>query len=142
MLIEVGWTGDFLEKNTPVLPKSGWMEDNLPKKRTGRAGKACQSLWMLRSSLLTLYDVLDEVYTVPCRRVLISNVYKIEDVGNVFGGKEAENLKGVGDVLAGKEAFFLPTHTAPIRVPGKVFTMEMHISALRQCQTYDRKMHQ
>merc|ERR1711991_687804 len=32
MLIKVGWKKDFIEKNTPVLPISGWMGDNLLKK--------------------------------------------------------------------------------------------------------------
>ena len=29
---EVGWKKDFIEKNTPVMPISGWMGDNLLKK--------------------------------------------------------------------------------------------------------------
>merc|ERR1712048_1314260 len=29
---KVGWKKDFIEKNTPVLPISGWMGDNLLKK--------------------------------------------------------------------------------------------------------------
>merc|ERR1711972_1109345 len=32
MLVKVGWKKDFIEKNTPVLPISGWMGDNLLKK--------------------------------------------------------------------------------------------------------------
>merc|ERR1711971_450073 len=32
MLIKVGWKKDFIEKNTPILPISGWMGDNLLKK--------------------------------------------------------------------------------------------------------------
>merc|ERR1712113_1337433 len=34
MLVKVGWKKDFIEKNTPVLPISGWMGDNLLKKST------------------------------------------------------------------------------------------------------------
>jgi translation elongation factor EF-1alpha len=34
MLVKVGWKKDFVEKNTPVLPISGWMGDNLLKKVT------------------------------------------------------------------------------------------------------------
>ena len=34
MLQKVGWKKDFVEKNTPVLPISGWMGDNLTKKST------------------------------------------------------------------------------------------------------------
>merc|ERR1712142_1087008 len=32
MLVKVGWKKDFIEKNTPVMPISGWMGDNLLKK--------------------------------------------------------------------------------------------------------------
>merc|ERR1719316_1370313 len=32
MLIKVGWKKDFFEKNTPIMPISGWMGDNLLKK--------------------------------------------------------------------------------------------------------------
>ncbi len=32
MTIKVGWKKDFIEKNTPVMPISGWMGDNLLKK--------------------------------------------------------------------------------------------------------------
>ena len=32
MLIKVGWKKDFIEKNTPIMPISGWMGDNLLKK--------------------------------------------------------------------------------------------------------------
>ena len=32
MLIRVGWKMDFVEKNTPAMPISGWMGDSLLKK--------------------------------------------------------------------------------------------------------------
>jgi elongation factor 1-alpha len=28
MLVKVGWKKDFVEKNTPVMPISGWMGDS------------------------------------------------------------------------------------------------------------------
>merc|ERR1712039_373037 len=37
MLVKVGWKKDFIEKNTPVLPISGWMGDNLLKKSDNMA---------------------------------------------------------------------------------------------------------
>merc|ERR1711941_89961 len=36
MLVKVGWKKEFIEKNTPVLPISGWMGDNLLKKSPTR----------------------------------------------------------------------------------------------------------
>ena len=32
MLMKVGWKKDFVEKNTPAMPISGWMGDSLLKK--------------------------------------------------------------------------------------------------------------
>ena len=32
MLIKVDWKKDFVEKNTPAMPISGWMDDSLLKK--------------------------------------------------------------------------------------------------------------
>jgi elongation factor 1-alpha len=32
MLQKVGWKKDFIEKNVPFMPISGWMGDNLLKK--------------------------------------------------------------------------------------------------------------
>merc|ERR1712042_202827 len=37
MLVKVGWKKDFIEKNTPVMPISGWMGDNLLKKSDNMA---------------------------------------------------------------------------------------------------------
>ena len=37
MLVKVGWKKEFIEKNTPVLPISGWMGDNLLKKSENMA---------------------------------------------------------------------------------------------------------
>merc|ERR1711988_387624 len=51
----------------------------------------------------------------------ISGVNKIKGVGDVLTGRVEQ-----GNVLAGKEVIFLPTHTASTACPGKIFTVEMH----------------
>merc|ERR1712216_832466 len=44
-LIKVGWKKDFVEKNTPVMPISGWCGDNLLKMSpTWDGGRAWMSL--------------------------------------------------------------------------------------------------
>merc|ERR1712188_366716 len=69
MLVKVGWKKDFVEKNTPVMPISGWMGDNLLKKSTNMD-------WWKGSDVLvgsanekihidTLYDALDKMCRVP-----------------------------------------------------------------------------
>merc|ERR1712196_256667 len=51
----------------------------------------------------------------------VSGVYKIKGVGDVLTGRVEQ-----GNVVAGKEVIFLPTHTASTACPGKIFTVEMH----------------
>merc|ERR1719447_1395001 len=94
MLVKVGWKKDFIEKNTPVMPISGWMGDNLLKKSDN------------------IYDVLDKLCRVPERpisapmRMPISGIYKIKGVGDVLAGRVEQ-----GVVKPGEEVVFLPTHT-------------------------------
>merc|ERR1711865_225038 len=129
MLIKVGWKKDFIEKNTPLLPISGWMGDNLLKKSE-------KMTWWTGMDVVsetgpmhvnTLYDVLNEFCRVPSRpvsapmRMPISGIYKIKGVGDVLAGRVEQ-----GQVKPGEEVVFLPTHTASNPCTGKVFTVEMH----------------
>merc|ERR1712070_549398 len=129
MLVKVGWKKDFIEKNTPILPISGWMGDNLLKKSDKMAwwsgmDVVCESGSM---HVNTLYDVLNDFCRVPQRpvsapmRMPISGIYKIKGVGDVLAGRVEQ-----GQVKPGEEVVFLPTHTASNPCTGKVFTVEMH----------------
>jgi len=129
MLVKVGWKKDFIEKNTPILPISGWMGDNLLKasdKMSWWKGMdvVCESGSM---HVHTLYDVLNDFCRVPARpvsapmRMPISGIYKIKGVGDVLAGRVEQ-----GQVKPGEEVLFLPTHTASNPCTGKVFTVEMH----------------
>merc|ERR1712040_19116 len=102
MLVKVGWKKEFIEKNTPVLPISGWMGDNLLKK-SDNMGR------------------VPERPTSAPMRMPISGIYKIKGVGDVLAGRvEQAVVKPVEEVV------FLPTHTASNPCTGKVFTVEMH----------------
>jgi len=131
MLVKVGWKKDFIEKNTPMLPISGWMGDNLLKKSTNMGwwsgvdvlvGSANEKI-----HIDTLYDALDKMCRVPERpisapmRMPISGIYKIKGVGDVLAGRVEQ-----GVVKPGEEVFFMPTHTSSNPCGGKVFTVEMH----------------
>merc|ERR1711935_1241635 len=131
MLVKVGWKKDFIEKNTPMLPISGWMGDNLLKKSTNMdwwkgadivVGSASEKL-----HIDTLYDALDKMCRVPERpisapmRMPISGIYKIKGVGDVLAGRVEQ-----GVVKPGEEVLFMPTHTSSNPCGGKVFTVEMH----------------
>merc|ERR1719240_1822224 len=116
MLAKVGWKKDFIEKNTPMLPISGWIGvDVLVGKETIHVDH--------------LFDVLDKGCRVPERpinaqmRMPISGIYKIKGVGDVLAGRVEQ-----GVVKPGEEVVFLPTHTASNPCTGKVFTVEMHHS--------------
>merc|ERR1711963_782287 len=60
MLVKVGWKKDFIEKNTPVMPISGWMGDNLLKKSDNMAWWKGQDIEYGKETIHvdTVYDVL------------------------------------------------------------------------------------
>jgi len=131
-LIKVGWKKDFVEKNTPVMPISGWMGDNLLKKSENMGWwKGCDipnpNDGNKVQHIDTLYDVFDKFFGVPDRpssapmRMPISGIYKIKGVGDVLAGRVEQGI-----VKPGEEVVFLPTHTASNPCTGKVFTVEMH----------------
>merc|ERR1719245_1419665 len=71
MLVKVGWKKEFIEGNTPYLPISGWIGDNLLKKSTNMDWwKGCD-VQVSKETLHvdTLYDVLDKMCRVPERPV-------------------------------------------------------------------------
>merc|ERR1711915_660308 len=129
MLVKVGWKKDVVEKNTPVLPISGWMGDNLLKKSDKMAWWKGQDIECGKETIHcdTVYDLLDKLCRVPERptsapmRMPISGIYKIKGVGDVLAGRVEQ-----GQVKPGEEVLFLPTHTASTACPGKIFTVEMH----------------
>merc|ERR1712196_12255 len=90
MLIKVGWKKDFVEKNTPVLPISGWMGDNLLKKSDNMGWWKGMDVAVGKETIHvdTLYDVLNNFFRVPERpssapmRMPISGIYKIKGVGD------------------------------------------------------------
>merc|ERR1711988_1616254 len=129
MLVKVGWKKDFIEKNTPLLPISGWMGDNLLKKseKMGWWKGADVLVGTEKLHIDTLYDALDKMCRVPDRpisapmRMPISGIYKIKGVGDVLAGRVEQGI-----VKPGEDVVFLPTHTASNPCAGKVFSVEMH----------------
>jgi len=129
-LIKVGWKKDFIEKNVPVMPISGWMGDNLLKKSDNMGWwKGMDVSYEGKENIHvdTIFDVLDTYCRVPERpvsapmRMPVSGIYKIKGVGDVLAGRVEQ-----GVVKPGEEVIFLPTHTSSNPCTGKVFTVEMH----------------
>jgi len=131
MLQKVGWKKDFIEKNVPVLPISGWCGDNLIKKSTNMDWWKGVDVEVAGASekvhVHTLLDGLNDMCRVPPRptdapmRLPISGIYKIKGVGDVLAGRVEQGI-----VKPGEEVLFLPTNTAGTPCQGKVFTVEMH----------------
>merc|ERR1712118_504308 len=130
MLVKVGWKKEFIAANTPFLPISGWMGDNLLKKSTNMGWWSGVDVIVGKDEKLhidTLYDALDKMCRVPDRpisapmRMPISGIYKIKGVGDVLAGRVEQ-----GVVKPGEEVLFMPTHTGSNPCGGKVFTVEMH----------------
>merc|ERR1712093_654112 len=100
MLMKVGWKKDFIEKNTPVLPISGWMGDNLIKKSEKMdwwkgQDVACEGETIHCDTLLTCFDKLCRVPARPTSapmRMPISGIYKIKGVGDVLAGRVEQGI--------------------------------------------------
>merc|ERR1712224_982116 len=139
-LIKVGWKKDFVEKNTPVMPISGWMGDNLLKKSDNMTWWKGMDVACGKETLHvdTIYDVFNNLFRVPERpssaamRLPISGIYKIKGVGDVLAGRVEQ-----GVVKPGEDCVFLPTHTASNPCTGKVFSIEMHHSRVDLAQPGD-----
>jgi len=129
MLLKVGWKKDFVAKEVPIIPISGWIGDNLIKKSEKMAwwtGVDVQ-VGTEKVHVETLHDALDKMVRTPARnkdalmRTPLSGVYKIKGVGDVLTGRVEQ-----GAVKPGDEVIFLPTHSTATPCQGKVFTVEMH----------------
>merc|ERR1719324_118074 len=106
MLQKVGWKKDFIEKNVPFMPISGWMGDNLLKKSEKMTWWSGTDVLVGESEKIhvdTVYDVLDKVCRIPERpksapmRLPISGIYKIKGVGDVLAGRVEQGTVKPGD---------------------------------------------
>merc|ERR1739848_522850 len=93
------------EKNTPALPISGWMGDNLLKKSDNMGWWKGMDIEVGKETVHveTLYDVLDKMCRVPERptsapmRMPISGIYKIKGVGDVLAGRVEQGVVKPGE---------------------------------------------
>merc|ERR1712039_905171 len=95
MLVKVGWEKDFIEKNTPVLPISGWMGDNLLKKSDNMAWWKGQDIEYGKETIHvdTVYDVLDKLCRVPERPISAPMRMPISAaIGRCYGLQEGHHL--------------------------------------------------
>jgi len=130
MLVRVGWKKEFVTKNVPIIPISGWIGDNLIKKSENMQwwkGVDVETLEKKTVHIETLLDALDKMVSTPDRpkglamRTPVSGIYKIKGAGDVVTGRIEQ-----GTVKPGEEVVFLPTHTPSSPCEGKVFSIEMH----------------
>jgi elongation factor 1-alpha len=130
VLTRVGWKKEFVDKNVPFLPISGWKGDNLIKKSDNMSwwkGAEIEVPGKGKKLMVTLLDALESMVIPPERignkpmRTPISGVYKIKGAGDVLTGRVEQGIVKPGD-----EVVFLPTHTASLPCTGKIFSVEMH----------------
>jgi len=129
-LIRLGWRKDFVDKQVPFLPISGWKGDNLISKSPNMPwwkGAEIDVPGKGKKTIFTLFDALEEIVVPPERatnkpmRTPISGVYKISGIGDVLTGRVEQ-----GSVRPGDEVVFLPTRTGKLAPTGLLFTIEMH----------------
>jgi len=130
VLTRVGWKKEFVDKQVPFLPISGWKGDNLITKSANMSwwkGIEIDVPGKGKKLIHTLLDALEEMVVPPERlgnkpmRTPISGVYKIKGAGDVLTGRVEQ-----GSVKPGDEVVFLPTHTTNLACNGKIFSVEMH----------------
>jgi elongation factor 1-alpha len=130
VLTRVGWKKEFVDKQVPFLPISGWKGDNLITKSANMPwwkGTEIEVPGKGKKLVHTLLDALEEMVVPPERlgnkpmRTPISGVYKIKGAGDVLTGRVEQ-----GTVKPGEEVVFLPTHTTNLACAGKIFSVEMH----------------
>lgn len=126
MLKSVGWNKDFVEKNVPILPISGWVGDNLVKKSenmpwwNGMDVKSYDNAETVH--VTTVLDALNNYARVPKRsetapaRAPISGVYNIKGVGDVLTSRIEQ-----GSFKPGDDVIFVPSGCV-----GRIFSIEMH----------------
>jgi len=143
MLVKIGWKKEFVDKNMPIIPISGWIGDNLLKKSEKMGWWAGLDITTVSGKktvkVQTLMDALESYVEVPERkadgvpfRVPISGVYKIKGVGDVLTGRVEQ-----GVVKPNDEVTFHPTHSAANNCHGKVFSVEMHHKSVQEAGAGD-----
>jgi len=141
VLTRVGWKKEFVDKQVPFLPISGWKGDNLIAKSPNMAwwkGADIDVPGKGKKLIFTLLDALEEMVVPPERapnkpmRTPISGVYKIKGAGDVLTGRVEQGIVKPGD-----EVVFLPTHTTNLACAGKIFSVEMHHKSQPQANAGD-----
>jgi len=141
VLTRVGWKKEFVDKQVPFLPISGWKGDNLISKSANMGwwkGAEIEVPGKGKKTIFTLLDALEEMVVPPERapnkpmRTPISGVYKIKGAGDVLTGRVEQGIVKPGD-----EVIFLPTHTTNLACNGKIFSVEMHHKSQPQANAGD-----
>ena len=141
MLVKTGWKKDFIDKNVPIIPMSGFKGDNLIAHSANMPwwkGQTVNRLDGKEHVVTTLLDALNNHAILPPRkdsspmRLPVANIYNIKGVGTVLAGRIEQ-----GTVQPGKDVIFLPTHTATNPCTGRIFSIEMHHRNLEKASSGD-----
>lgn len=71
MLTRVGWKGDFVEKQVPIVPISGWMGDNLITKSTNMSWWTGMDVTNMSNKKIHVHTLLDALNDFAEVRLLV-----------------------------------------------------------------------
>merc|ERR1712167_283223 len=118
MLAKVGWKKDFIEKNTPMLPISGWIGDNLLSKSQNMdwwkggdvlAGRVEQGVVKPGEEVVFLpthtasNPCTGKVFTVEMHHSRVDFANPGDNVGLNIKGLDKQNMPRSGDVMVYKK---------------------------------------
>lgn len=130
ILVKVGWNKDFVAKNVPFIPYSGFRGDNMIKKSENMSwwnGVDVKAMDGSTVHVTTILDALNNYAKPPPRNIEkkfrgpVSGIYNIKGIGQVYASRIEQ-----GVVKPGDEVVFLPQHTDSNPCGGKIFSIEMH----------------
>lgn len=147
MLLEVGWSREFINTSVPFLPISGFIGDNLINKSDNMPwwnGSDVVSSDKVKITVVTLIDALEKMVTIPApkissnMRTTISGIYKvksnIKSNDKVKSKVKNNDKKYYNDVITGRvvqgtincgeNVVFIPTHTTAKACRGKISSIK------------------
>merc|ERR1711887_99728 len=111
MLVKVGWKKDFIEKNTPLLPISGWMGDNLLKKSDNMGWWKGMDVLIVKPGEEVVFlpthtasnPCTGKVFTVEMHHQRVDFANPGDNVGLNIKGLDKNNMPRSGDVMVYKK---------------------------------------
>ena len=138
MLVETGWSKEFIDSSIPILPISGFMGDNLVTKSVnmewwnGTDITCPNSSHKEKITIVTLKDALEKITPINHAHDIEKNMRV--SLSGVYNMRNKTNRKKYDDIVTGylaqgklstnDEVIFVPTHTTDNPCTGKIVSIE------------------